>query len=51
MIKTAISDLVKLNNLTSAAVRSVMTSIMNGEASHAQIAAFLTAMRLKGETI
>jgi anthranilate phosphoribosyltransferase len=50
-IKTAISELVNRNNLDAAAMRSVMQTIMLGEATGAQIGAFLVALRMKGETV
>ena len=51
MIKKAIYDLVNGKDLSLDETREVMYQIMEGNATNAQIAAFLTAMRLKGETI
>ncbi|MHB1346568.1 MAG: anthranilate phosphoribosyltransferase [Candidatus Humimicrobiaceae bacterium] len=51
MIKTAIYDLVNGKNLSLGTTREVMNQIMEGNATAAQIGSFLTAMRLKGETI
>ena len=51
MIKEAISKIVEGENLEEKEAIEVMNEIMNGEATPAQISAFLTALRLKGETI
>ncbi|MGL5514273.1 MAG: anthranilate phosphoribosyltransferase [Sporomusa sp.] len=51
MIKSAIYDVLNGKDISLDQTREVMLQIMNGEATNAQIAAFLTAMRLKGETI
>jgi anthranilate phosphoribosyltransferase len=51
MIREAIVQLMLGNNLTQADAETVMQEIMDGEATHAQMASFLTALRLKGETI
>ena len=51
MIKEAIAALVEGHNLSAADAETVMRQIMDGEASQAQIGAFLTALRIKGETI
>lgn len=50
-IKTAINQLVNRNDLDAAAMRSVMQTIMLGEATGAQIGAFLVALRMKGESV
>lgn len=50
MIKEALSKVVSGNDLTMAEARDVMTEIMQGQATQAQIGAFLTALRMKGET-
>ncbi len=50
MIKEAISTLVAGKDLTYEEAYFVMGEIMGGEATPAQISAFLTALRLKGET-
>ena len=51
MIKTAIAKVVEGTDLSEAEMISVMDEIMGGEATPAQIAAFITALRLKGETV
>ncbi len=51
MIKTAIRDLLNGNDLSLDTTKEVMCQIMEGNATNAQIAAFLVAMRVKGETI
>lgn len=51
MIKEAISILVEGENLSEQQMIEVMTRIMGGEATAAQIGAFITALRMKGETI
>ncbi|HLG43848.1 MAG TPA: anthranilate phosphoribosyltransferase [Nitrospirales bacterium] len=51
MIKDAIAKLVDRQNLTEAEAEAVMHEIMDGKASPAQIAAYLTALRMKGETV
>jgi anthranilate phosphoribosyltransferase len=51
MIKEAISKIVHGGNLTEQQASETMTEIMSGEATDAQIAAYITALRVKGETI
>lgn len=51
MIKEMISKVVKMEDLTQAEMESVMDQIMSGKATDAQIGAFITALRLKGETV
>lgn len=51
MIQEAISKLVQRESLSEHETESVMNEIMDGKATDAQIAAFLVALRLKGETI
>lgn len=51
MIKEAIAKVVEKKNLTEDEMVSVMREIMEGEATPAQIAAFITALRMKGETV
>ena len=51
MIKEAISKVVVGTNLTEAEAEGVMREIMQGEATDAQIAAYITALRMKGETV
>ena len=48
MIKEAISQVVKGENLDLETAKTVMNEIMEGEATNAQIAALLTAMMMKG---
>lgn len=51
MIVEAIKKVVEKRDLTREEAFSVMDDIMSGRASDAQIAAFLTALRMKGETV
>ncbi|MBM3175149.1 MAG: anthranilate phosphoribosyltransferase [Chloroflexi bacterium] len=51
MIKEAIADLVAGKSLSMEEAAQVMVEIMEGEATPAQIGAFVTALRLKGETV
>ena len=51
MIKQFISKVVKGEDLTEAEMEKAMTEIMIGTATPAQIGAFITALRLKGETV
>ncbi len=51
MIKEAIYKVVNNENLTAAEAEAVMEEIMSGNASQAQMSAFLTGLRMKGETI
>jgi anthranilate synthase/phosphoribosyltransferase len=51
MIKHAIGMLVEGQDLSRGEAEDVMGQIMAGEATPAQIGSFLTALRLKGETI
>lgn len=50
MIKEAIAKIVERQNLSLTETEAVMTEIMSGQATPAQIGAFLTALRIKGET-
>ena len=50
MIQSAISELMDGRDLSQEDAREVMNSIMAGEATPAQIGAFLVALRMKGET-
>jgi anthranilate phosphoribosyltransferase len=50
MIRESIDALVSGRSLTQADAATVMEEIMTGQATPAQIAAFLTALRIKGET-
>ena len=51
MIKNAILKLAKKEDLTYAEAEAVMNEIMSGKASPVQMAAYLTALSLKGESI
>ncbi len=51
MIREAIQKVIEGNNLTETEMVETMNEIMAGETTDAQIACFLTALRLKGETI
>ena len=51
MIREAIAAIVAGHDLSETDASQVMTEIMEGEATAAQIGAFLTALRLKGESI
>lgn len=51
MIKEAIEILVSGRSLTFEQAAGVMNEIMGGEATPAQFAAFVTALRMKGETV
>ena len=51
MIKEAIKHLVEGRDLTEDEMTACMREIMEGKASDAQIASFLTSLRLKGETV
>lgn len=50
-IREAIDKLVRRANLSEAEMIDVMNQIMTGEATPLQVAAFLTALRMKGETV
>ncbi len=50
-IKEALSRAVEGQHLTGEQMEAVMQQIMTGQATDAQIGAFLTAMRIKGETV
>lgn len=51
MIREAIQKVVDRVDLTESETVDTMNEIMNGEATDAQIACFVTALRLKGETV
>jgi anthranilate phosphoribosyltransferase len=51
MIKKAIAKVVEHNDLTEGEMIEVMDQIMSGGATQAQIGAFITALRMKGETV
>src|SRR5690554_7782148 len=50
-IKTALMRIVERQDLTTDEMISVMRQIMTGQGDDAQIGAFLTAMRMKSESI
>jgi anthranilate phosphoribosyltransferase len=50
-MKALISQVAEGSNLTEAQAETAMTLMMNGDATPAQVAAFLMALRIKGETI
>ncbi|MCF7969690.1 MAG: anthranilate phosphoribosyltransferase [Methylococcaceae bacterium] len=50
-IKTALQAVLDKQNLSRSDMRDVMRIIMSGEATNAQIAGFLIALRCKGETV
>ncbi len=51
MIRKAIATVVEHNDLTEGEMIEVMNQIMSGGCTQAQIGAFITALRMKGETI
>ena len=51
MIIKAISKIIEGFDLSKDEMVNVMSQILNGQASDAQIAAFMIALRLKGETV
>lgn len=51
MIKKAVEKLLNKENLTMEMAKTVMDEIMSGNVSPISIAAYLTALRMKGETI
>lgn len=51
MIKNALNKVVGGTNLTEAEAAGLMDEIMSGRATDAQIAALITALRIKGETV
>lgn len=51
MIQEAIRKVVEKKDLTQAEAKGAMEAIMAGEATPAQIAAFITSLRMKGETV
>ncbi len=50
-MKAILGKLMLLENLSKEEAVEAMETMMSGEATHAQIAAFLTALRMKGETV
>ncbi|OGW47830.1 MAG: anthranilate phosphoribosyltransferase [Nitrospirae bacterium GWC2_57_9] len=51
MIKEAIAKVIARTNLTEAEAEAGMREIMQGEATDAQISSYITALRMKGETV
>ncbi len=51
MIREAIRKVVEGGDLTEQEAVAAMTEIMDGEATPSQVASFITAMRMKGETV
>jgi len=51
MLKQVIQKVVDRSNLSEEEMEAAMEVIMSGQATEAQIGAFITALRLKGETI
>jgi anthranilate phosphoribosyltransferase len=51
MIREAISKVIERKNLDEKQMVTVMNEIMSGETTPAQIGSFITALRMKGETI
>jgi len=51
MIKESIQKLIENNPLSPLEAKKILREIMIGEATNAQIAAVLTALRMKGETV
>lgn len=51
MIKESIAKIVKGNNLVEEEMKTTMEEIMTGNATPAQIGSFITALRIKGETV
>ena len=51
MIRETIQKVIDGQDLTERETVDTMNEIMSGEATPAQIASFITALRIKGETI
>ncbi len=51
MIRDCLKTVISGNDLTREQAQAVMNSIMSGDCTDAQIGAFITAMRIKGESI
>lgn len=51
MVRKAIAKVVERENLSESEMIEVMDQIMSGAATPAQIASFITALRMKGETV
>ena len=50
-LQEALEQWVERRDISREAMRAVMTTVMTGEASQAQIGALLVALRMKGEAI
>ena len=50
-IKEAISKIIERHSLTEKEMESVMEEIMTGAATSAQVSSFITALRMKGESV
>jgi len=51
MIKDTIGKVIQRKNLSEKEMYTVFDEIMSGKATHSQIGAFITALRMKGETV
>src|SRR3972149_607896 len=51
MIKDAMAKTIQREDLTQAEAEAAMLDIMTGNATQAQIGSYLTALRMKGETV
>lgn len=51
MIREAIDKIVKRRDLTESEMRTAFDDVMSGRATPAQIGAFITGLRMKGETV
>jgi anthranilate phosphoribosyltransferase len=51
MIRDAVAKAVNMEDLNESEMMDVMSEVMEGRATPAQIAAFITALRMKGETV
>ena len=51
LVRTALAAIVDGQTLTVDEARGAMGAVMDGEASEAQLAAFLVALRMRGESI
>ena len=51
IIQNALQQLIERRDLTQADMHAAMMAVMTGEATPAQIGAFLVALRMKGETV
>lgn len=51
MIREAIEKVARRKDLTESEMRAAFVEMMSGAATHAQIGSFITALRMKGETV